>query len=107
MEDADRTRRLATAGLHVLLTNPMVDRTKIAAVGYCFGGTLVLELARTGADVKAVIGFHPGLTTTRPQDSANIVGKVLVCVGPTTRSSRATSDWRSRTRCGRPASTGG
>ena len=54
--------------------------SKIAAVGYCFGGTLVLELARTGADLKAVVGFHPGLGTARP-DSANIVGKVLMCVG--------------------------
>jgi dienelactone hydrolase len=41
----------------------------------------VLELARGGADVKAVVGFHPRLATRRPQDSANIRGKVLVCVG--------------------------
>ena len=53
----------------------------MAAVGYCFGGALVLELARGGADVKAVVGFHPRLATRRPQDSANIRGKVLVCVG--------------------------
>jgi dienelactone hydrolase len=41
----------------------------------------VLELARGGADVKAVVGFHPRLATRRPQDSANIRGKVLVCLG--------------------------
>jgi dienelactone hydrolase len=80
-DDYEKTRRLAIAGLEVLLAQPRVDPTRIAAIGYCFGGTLVLELARTGADLKAVIGFHPGLTTTRPQDSAKIVGKVLVCVG--------------------------
>jgi dienelactone hydrolase len=41
----------------------------------------VLELARGGADVKAVVGFHPRLATGRPLDSANIRGKVLVAVG--------------------------
>lgn len=76
----ERARNIATAGLDVLLAQPRVDRSRIAAIGYCFGGALVLELARTGADLKAVIGFHPGLGTARP-DSANIVGKLLMCVG--------------------------
>jgi dienelactone hydrolase len=80
-DDYELTRRIAVAGLGALLAQPRVDPSKVAAIGYCFGGTLVLELARTGAELKAVIGFHPGLTTTRPQDSARIVGKVLVCVG--------------------------
>ena len=69
------------AGLEVLLAEERADRSKVAAVGYCFGGTLVLELARSGADLRAVVGFHPGLATTRPQDAANITGRVLVCVG--------------------------
>jgi dienelactone hydrolase len=80
-DDAARAREVAAAGLNVLLAQPRTDPSKVAAIGYCFGGTLVLELARGGADLKAVVGFHPGLVTTRPQDSANIVGKVLVCVG--------------------------
>lgn len=80
-EDAGRARAVARAGLDVLLAQPEVDGAKVAAVGYCFGGTLVLELARTGADLKAVVGFHPGLETTRPEDSARITGRVLVCVG--------------------------
>ena len=42
---------------------------------------MVLELARDGADLKAVVGFHPRLATMRPQDAANITGKVLVCLG--------------------------
>jgi dienelactone hydrolase len=75
------TRQIAVAGLDVLLAEPTADRSRIAAVGYCFGGTLVLELARTGADIKAVVGFHPGLTNARPEDSVNISGKVLMCVG--------------------------
>lgn len=40
-----------------------------------------MELARTGADIKAIVGFHPGLTSSRPEDSRNVVGRVLMCVG--------------------------
>ena len=77
----DRVRALGNAGLEVLLREPRADASKVAAIGYCFGGTLVLELARGGADLKAVVGFHPGLGTQRPEDARNITGKVLVCVG--------------------------
>jgi dienelactone hydrolase len=79
-QEPDRARSVVTAGLDVLLAQPRVDHTRIAAVGYCFGGALVLELGRTGADVKAIVGFHPGLGMART-DSSNIVGKVLMCVG--------------------------
>jgi dienelactone hydrolase len=80
-EDPDRALRLARAGLDVLLAQPRVDASKVAAIGYCFGGTLVLDLARSGAELRAVVGFHPGLTSTRPPDATNITGKVLICVG--------------------------
>jgi dienelactone hydrolase len=79
--EPDRMRALAGAGLQVLLGESRADASRVAAVGYCFGGALVLELARGGADLEAVVGFHPRLVTRRPQDSANIRGKVLVCVG--------------------------
>jgi len=79
--DPDRIRTLGTAGLNVLLGEPMVDVAKVAVLGYCFGGTVALELARTGADLKAVVGFHPGLGISRPADSRNIRGKVLMCIG--------------------------
>jgi dienelactone hydrolase len=79
--DPDRLRALGTAGLDALLSQERVDHTRIAAVGYCFGAVVVMELARTGADIKAIVGFHPGLTSSRPEDSANIVGRVLMCVG--------------------------
>jgi dienelactone hydrolase len=79
--DVERTRAVAAAGLAVLLAQPRADPSRVAAVGYCFGGTLVLELARSGADLKAVIGLHPGLSTTRPDESANIRGTVLMCIG--------------------------
>jgi dienelactone hydrolase len=80
-ETPERTRALAGAGLDVLLAEPRTDASKVAAIGYCFGGALVLELARGGADLKAIVGFHPRLATVRPQDAANITGKVLVCLG--------------------------
>ena len=81
MGDPLRTRALAQAGLDVLLAQPELDRTRVAAIGYCFGGTMVLELARGGADLQAVVGFHSGLGTARPQDAANIRATVLVCIG--------------------------
>jgi dienelactone hydrolase len=80
-EDAYRMRAIARAGLDILLAEPAADPSRVAAIGYCFGGALVLELGRSGADLKAIVGFHPGLRTTRPEDSANIRGKVLICVG--------------------------
>jgi dienelactone hydrolase len=79
--DPDRIRGLARAGLDVLLASEYADPAKVAAIGYCFGGTLSLELARSGADLAAVVGFHSGLATSRPEDAANITGRVLVCIG--------------------------
>jgi dienelactone hydrolase len=80
-DDATLARAVAQAGLDVLLAEPRADATRVAAVGYCYGGELVMELARGGADLRAVVGFHPGLSTPRPQDSAAIRGAVLVCIG--------------------------
>ena len=80
-KDPDRARAIGGAGLDVLLAEPRTDATRVAAIGYCFGGTIVLELARGGTDLKAVVGFHPGLQSARPEDARNITGKVLVCVG--------------------------
>ena len=57
------------------------DGDRLAAIGYCFGGTLSLELARGGADLKAVVGFHSGLAPARPEDARNIRGKVLTLIG--------------------------
>lgn len=79
--DPERTRGIARAGLDILLGQPRVDPGRVAAIGYCFGGHLVLELARAGADIAVVVGFHPRLATVRPLDAANITGKVLICVG--------------------------
>jgi dienelactone hydrolase len=81
MQDPLITRRYAQAGLQAITARPEVDASKVAAIGYCFGGTTALELARSGAEVKAVAGFHSGLTTARPGDAKDVKAKVLVCIG--------------------------
>jgi dienelactone hydrolase len=81
IDDPLGTRRLGQAGLDVLLSNEYADAAAMAAIGYCFGGTMSLELARGGADLQAVVGFHAGLSTSRPHDASNISGSVLVCIG--------------------------
>jgi dienelactone hydrolase len=81
MGDPDRFRRLGFAGLDVLLAQPQTDRRRVAAIGFCMGGALSLELARAGADLQAVVGFHPSLGTLRPEDAKNITASVLVCIG--------------------------
>ncbi|MDQ0466066.1 dienelactone hydrolase [Caulobacter ginsengisoli] len=81
MADPTGIRARATAALGVLKAQPGVDTGRLAAIGYCFGGTTSLELARQGEDLKAVVGFHSGLGTARPQDAGNIKGKVLVQIG--------------------------
>ena len=81
MAEPSGIRARAAAALAVLAEQPQTDPGRLAAIGYCFGGTTVLELARSGADVKAVVGFHSGLGTARPQDARQIRAKVLTCIG--------------------------
>jgi len=69
------------AALDTLAADPRVDPKRIAAIGYCFGGGVVLELARSGADVAGVVCFHGSLDTPHPQDAKNIKAKVLICNG--------------------------
>jgi dienelactone hydrolase len=80
-DDPARARAVGLAGLEVLCAEPRTDAAKLAAIGYCFGGTLSFELARGGADLKAAVGFHAGLGTARPEDARNITGKVLALIG--------------------------
>ena len=79
--DRLRTRAIARAGLDVLLGSEHADAGQVAAIGYCFGGTLSLELARGGAPLQAVVGFHSGLATDRPATAGSITAPVLVCIG--------------------------
>ncbi len=79
--DRELMRARAAAGLDVLRNNALVDPKRIAAIGYCFGGTTVLELARSGAPLAGVVSFHGGLDTPTPGDARNIKGKVLALHG--------------------------
>jgi dienelactone hydrolase len=74
-------RKRLLAGLEQLKSNPGVDASKVAAIGYCFGGTGVLELARAGADVKGVVSIHGGLDSPAPADGKNIKARVLILHG--------------------------
>lgn len=74
-------RQRLALGLEQLKKLPTIDTTRLAAIGYCFGGTGVLELARSGADVSGVVSFHGGLDSPTPDDGKNIKSKVLVLHG--------------------------
>jgi dienelactone hydrolase len=74
-------RARAQAAVDTLKAQPQTDGTKIAAIGYCFGGTTALELARSGADLATVVAFHAGLSTPNKDDAKKIKGKVLVLTG--------------------------
>jgi dienelactone hydrolase len=79
--DRKLMRARVTAGLDMLLKNQYTDPARVAAIGYCFGGMTVLELARSGANVAGVVSFHGELNTPDPGDSKNIKAKVLVLHG--------------------------
>jgi dienelactone hydrolase len=79
--DRQLMRARILAGLEVLISQPKVDPKRIAAIGYCFGGTTVLELARSGADVDGVVSFHGALDTSIPAESGRVRAKVLVLHG--------------------------
>ncbi len=72
-------RSRINAALDVLKKQALVDPKKTAAIGYCFGGTTVLELARSGADTLGVVSFHGGLAASA--DTKNIKTKVLALHG--------------------------
>lgn len=81
LADPTGIRARANTALGVLAAQKEVDPARLAVIGYCFGGTTALEVGRSGSDVRAIVGFHSGLATARPQDAKNIKGKVLVCIG--------------------------
>lgn len=92
MEDAGKTsgiyrgdrpllRARVNAGLEELKRQSQTDGARLAAIGYCFGGTTVLELARSGADVDGVVSFHGGLGSPTPADAKNIKAHVLALHG--------------------------
>ena len=79
--DRNLLRSRLQAGLAVLQKQELTDPRRIAAIGYCFGGTAVIELARSGADIAGVVSFHGGLDSPHAEDGKNIRCKVLACHG--------------------------
>lgn len=79
-DDPSRTRARATAAMQALAARPEVDASRMAAIGFCFN--MSLELARSGADLKAAVGFHTCLgTKAQPTAPGTIKGRILVCIG--------------------------
>lgn len=79
--DRELMRARVNAGLDVLLNNELCDSDRVAAIGYCFGGGTVLELARSGAPIAGVVSFHGNLDTPDPTVAENIKCKILICHG--------------------------
>lgn len=74
-------RARAIAGLNTLKEQPNVDASRLAAIGYCFGGSAVLQLAYSGADVKAVVSFHGHPMPPAEEEHAGIKATIVVCNG--------------------------
>jgi dienelactone hydrolase len=76
-----RLRARGRAALETLAALPQVDAQRLVAIGFCFGGSVVLELARAGADLKAVVSFHGVLATKMPAVTGGVKASVLVLTG--------------------------
>src|SRR5438270_46873 len=78
--DTSKLCQRARAGIDVLVAHPQVDG-RVAAVGYCFGGMTVLELARSGVELAGVVSVHGSLHTSRSAQAGMLKTKILVCHG--------------------------
>ncbi len=67
--------------MKILQDHELVDAKRIAAIGYCFGGSTALALAYTGADLAAVVTFHGALPVPEPEQAKAIKAKILICHG--------------------------
>jgi Dienelactone hydrolase and related enzymes len=77
----DVLRERVLINYRALAARPEVDASRIAAIGFCFGGECVLELARSGADVKAVVSYHGLLTTAKPAEPGAVKAHIAVYTG--------------------------
>lgn len=80
-EDATTNVTRASAGLSALAQQPEVNADKLAAIGFCFGGKVALDLARSGADLKAVATFHANLSPQTPAQVGQVKAEILVLHG--------------------------
>ena len=81
MKNFDDAKARFTAAMEFLKQQPSVDPTRIAAIGYCMGGGVVLNMARQGVDLRGVASFHGGLTAVKPAQPGGVKAKVLVLHG--------------------------
>ena len=81
MQNLPLAKKRFLAALKLLRSQPTVDPTLTAAIGYCFGGGIVLEMARAGVDLDGVVSFHGSLTTANPARPGVVKAKVLVLNG--------------------------
>lgn len=79
--DRQLMRSRARAGFDVLSKHPMVDSSKLALIGYCFGGTVAIELAETGVPLLGTIAVHGSFRNFTPDDARHIKGSVLILHG--------------------------
>ncbi|MBR1226362.1 dienelactone hydrolase family protein [Bradyrhizobium sp. AUGA SZCCT0176] len=79
--EPEKLRARGRAALAALADLPEVDTSRLAGIGFCFGGSVVLELAREGADLKAVVSFHGVLATKMPAQPGRVKASVLVLTG--------------------------
>src|SRR5262249_2826952 len=80
-EDPAKFRKRARVALDKLASLQQVDSSRLAAIGYCMGGTFSLELARDGAPLRGIVSFHGGLQTQRQATPGGVRAKLLVCTG--------------------------
>jgi dienelactone hydrolase len=79
--DRQMMRRRALLAIDQIKKSDKVDGDQLAAIGYCFGGTCALELARAGSPLQGVVSFHGGLDTPSPAESGKVKAKILVLTG--------------------------
>lgn len=79
--NVDAWQRRALLGLDQLKAHPKVDSTKVAAIGYCFGGATVMQMAYAGADLDGVVSFHGSLPPATPEQAAKVKARVLIAHG--------------------------
>jgi dienelactone hydrolase len=79
--DIPKLRDRINSAFEFIKSDKRADPSKIAIIGYCFGGGVALELARTGADLKGAVCFHGGVSTPNPAETKIVKAKILICQG--------------------------
>ncbi len=79
--DVDTMRARIRGAFDTLVARPDVEAARVASIGFCFGGSSSLELARSGAPVAGVVSFHGGLESAKPAEPGSVTAKILVCTG--------------------------